>query len=550
MPRAELMSLPTSGAAWTNLLSYANMPAAAPNLSNQDDPNDVVALAKGLVYARTGNTAYRDQAIAMLKAAVGTEYPGDALGIARGVAPLALTADLVDFRESAWVTWLGKLRTWPNPDRAFTLISMHEGRPNNWGTHAGAGRIAVDLFLGDTVDLARAGRVFEGWLGNRSAYAGFSYGDLEWQANPSAPVGINPRGATKNGVNVDGIIPDDMRRGQMDGKYFPSLGQHGIDYTWEALQGVMLQAELLTRAGHPAFGWQDQAPARAMARINALGYPATGDDSFIPWMVNFRYGTKYATSAARPGKSFGFSDWLYGGRTPGTLTAVAPTATPTTAPTTAPTATPTPKPTVAPTLSPTPTPAAPTPTPTPRPSATPVPAPTVTPAPTAAPTATPAPTIAPLSGTTLRVAASGDAEVKSAYPTKNYGTATTLRARGLSSDIHTSYLRFVVPALSSGVTKVALRLFVTDGSRDGGNVHLADTFAEPSVTYTTAPAAQGAIGTVGEVIAGKWIVVPLATTVRSGQSLQIALKSTHTDSAFFGSRESQTPPTLELTLAP
>jgi hypothetical protein len=130
MPRAELMSLPTSGAAWTNLLSYANMPAAAPNLSNQDDPNDVVALAKGLVYARTGNTAYRDQAIAMLKGAVGTEYPGDALGIARGVAPLALTADLVDFRDSAWVTWLGKLRTWPNPDRAFTLISMHEGRPN------------------------------------------------------------------------------------------------------------------------------------------------------------------------------------------------------------------------------------------------------------------------------------------------------------------------------------------------------------------------------------------------------------------------------------
>ena len=563
MPRAELMSLPMSGTAWTNLLSYANQPVAAPNLSNQDDPNDVVALAKGLVYARTGNTAYRDQAITMLKAAVGTEYPGDALGIARGVAPLALTADLIDFRESSWVTWLGKLRTWPNPDRAFTLISMHEGRPNNWGTHAGAGRIAVDLFLGDTADLARAARVFEGWLGNRSAYAGFSYGDLEWQANPSAPVGINPKGAMKNGVNIDGIIPDDMRRGQMDGKYFPSLGQHGIDYTWEALQGVMLQAELLTRAGYPAFGWQDQAPARAMARINALGYPAIGDDSFIPWMVNFRYGTKYATSTARPGKSFGFSDWLYGGRTPGTVTVTAPAPTPTTAPTATPapsaTPTPTPKPTVAPTASPTPAPtatAAPTasptlrPTPTPAPSATPVPTPAVTPAPTVAPTATPVPTVAPVSGTTLKVAASGDAEVKSAYPTKNYGTATTLRARGVSTDVHTSYLRFVVPALPSGVTKVALRLYVTDGSRDGGNVHLADAFTEPSVTYTTAPAAQGAIGKIGAVSAGKWIVVPLATTVRSGQVLQIALKSTHTDSAFFGSRESTTPPALELTLAP
>jgi hypothetical protein len=303
MPRAELMSLPMSGPGWTNLLSDANKPAASPNLSNQDDPNDVIAFAKALVYARTGQVKYRDDVVTMLKAAVGTEMPGDALGIARGVAPLALAADLVGYRDPAWVLWISKLRTWANPDRAYTLNSIQELRPNNWGSHAGAGRIAVDLYLGDTVDLARAAKVFKGYLGDRTSYAGFKFGDLEWQANSALSVGINPKGATKNGVNIDGIIPDDMRRSQMDGKFFPNIGQHGVDYTWEGLQGVMLQSELLTRAGYPAFTWQDSAPLRAFSWINQLGYPASGDDVFQPWIVNFRYGTSYATTTARPGKS-------------------------------------------------------------------------------------------------------------------------------------------------------------------------------------------------------------------------------------------------------
>ncbi len=309
--RSTLLGLPTSGTAWNALKARADLPAAAPNLSNQDDPNDVTALAKALVYARTGIASYRSDVITMLRAAVGTEYPGDALGIARGVAPLALAADLVGYRDAAWMSWLSKLRTWANPDRGWTLISMHEKRPNNWGTHAGAGRIAVDLYLGDTADLARAARVFQGYLGDRSAYASFTYGDdLSWQVNRSAPVGVNPRGATVSGVNVDGVLPDDMRRGGSA----TSVGDLGQSYTWEALQGVLLQAELLSRAGYPAWGWSDRAILRAFTRINALGYPAAGDDRWQPWLLNERYGTSFAQpTTSTPGKSFGFADWLYGG---------------------------------------------------------------------------------------------------------------------------------------------------------------------------------------------------------------------------------------------
>jgi hypothetical protein len=39
--------------------------------------------------------------------------------------------------------------------------------------------------------------------------AGFKFGDLHWQADPSKPVAINPKGATKNGHLIDGVLADD-----------------------------------------------------------------------------------------------------------------------------------------------------------------------------------------------------------------------------------------------------------------------------------------------------------------------------------------------------
>jgi hypothetical protein len=308
MSRSDLLALPTSGTSWTTLKTWADKPAGVPNLSDQADQDDVVALAKALVYARTGIAGYRSDAIAMLRSAVGTELPGDSLGIARNAAPLALAADFAGWRDPAWMAWLGGLRTWVNPDRSYTLISNHNRRPNNWGTHAGASREAIDLYLGDTVDLARAAAVFRGWTGDRSSYAGFTYGELSWQDAPTAPVGVNRAGSVLSGMNVDGILPDDMRRGGT-----ATVGAAGVSYTWEALQGALLQAELLRRAGYASYQWSDQALRRAVTRMYVMGYPATGDDDWQPYLVNRRYGTAFAAPATtHPGKAFGFADWLFG----------------------------------------------------------------------------------------------------------------------------------------------------------------------------------------------------------------------------------------------
>lgn len=74
--RKELMRLPTSGPAWKRLKKEARKSYKPPNLSDQNDPTNVIILAKALVHVRTGNREYQDQVIDACMAAIGTERGG------------------------------------------------------------------------------------------------------------------------------------------------------------------------------------------------------------------------------------------------------------------------------------------------------------------------------------------------------------------------------------------------------------------------------------------------------------------------------------------
>jgi hypothetical protein len=306
---AEIAALPTQGQAWESLLAEANRATDAPNLSNGDDPTNVAVLAKALVYARTGETRYRDEVVNSCMAAIGTQG-GSTLALGRELLAYVLAADLVGLpsaEDSRFRTWLAAVRNEPIAGR--TLISTHETRPNNWGTHAGASRIAAALYLGDRADVERAAAVFHGWLGDRAAYSGFSYGALSWQADPSKPVGINPAGATRDGFSIDGVLPDDQRRA--GGFAWPPPKEN---YVYEALQGALAQAVLLARAGYAAWDWEDRALLRAFRWLHEQAqYSAAGDDSWQPHVVNSVYGTDFpAPVPSRAGKNVGWTDWTHG----------------------------------------------------------------------------------------------------------------------------------------------------------------------------------------------------------------------------------------------
>lgn len=307
---SEIRAKPMSGAAWNQVKARADGAFGTPSIANQDSNHDVSTLAAAYVYARTGQASYWQKARNAIMGAIGTESGGTVLALGRNLVSYVISADLISLSgtdDQQFRSWLTNVLGTRMSD-GRSLREAHEQRPNNFGTHAGASRAAAVSYLGNTNELARVAQVFSGWLGDRSSYAGFKYGDLSWQCNPSAPVGINPRGCFKNGYSVDGVLADDQRRS--GGFTWPPPKEN---YVYEALQGAVVEAEILYRAGYPAWTWRDNALLRAFTWLHeAAGYPAQGDDQWQPWLINKRYGTRFpVANPARTGKNMGFTDWTH-----------------------------------------------------------------------------------------------------------------------------------------------------------------------------------------------------------------------------------------------
>jgi hypothetical protein len=313
----ELAQRPTSGPAWQELVKRASGSCGTPDLSDQDDPTNVCILAKALVYARTGQSSYRTDVLAALSSVANSgTYSGRALALGRELGAYVIAADLIDLKtanstlDNTFRAKIKALLTTYTDSGPASLVECHEKRPNNWGTHCGGARVAVAAYLGDQVELAKAAQVFRGWLGDRSSYASFKFGsDLSWQCDPAKPVGINPKGCTKSGHNIDGVIPDDQRRG---GSF--SWPPPKENYVYEAMQGALMQAVILERAGYAIFSLEDQALLRVFNWLHQqASFPAEGDDTWQPHLINHFYSASFpAPLPSKPGKNIGFTDWTHG----------------------------------------------------------------------------------------------------------------------------------------------------------------------------------------------------------------------------------------------
>lgn len=320
------MALPTSGPAWENLVAIANDPLGVPDLTDQDNRVGVMTLASALVYARTGDEAYRERARSQIMAAIGTERVGatnSILSLGRQLGAYVLAADFIKLSGSDDATfrpWLSDIRTRElgGHGRWVALTATHEDAPQNWGSFAGASRITASLYLGDTADVARAAQVLRGFLGDRSAYTGFQgpEGARSWSCDPAKFIPVNGP-CSSQGIDLDGAIVRDIDRG---GNLKWPPGRAGIGYTLESLQALTLQAELLTVNGYgDAWTWSDQALKRAAGIVTRSGQAGglTWNRSevsyYVPWILNARYGLNLPTLPAGFGRVFGYTDWLYGG---------------------------------------------------------------------------------------------------------------------------------------------------------------------------------------------------------------------------------------------
>lgn len=325
--RAEIMALPMSGPAWQKVKSEADRAVVTPDLSDQDDKGNIRALAKALVYVRTGEQRYRSEAREMIFRAIGTEDRGggDVLGLVRNLGALVVAADLIGLDSqdrNEFVSWLVWLRPHVVEGR-YSIETASEQRPNNWGGHANFARVTLDAYIGDWDDLDETAIRVRSFLGEPDLYTkdlgkGWIYGDdLSWQPDPANPVGVVQQGVTLHGHDVSGMIPDDQRR---CGKFQWPPCKTG--YLWETLQGWVATAVVLHRYGYDAFNWSNQAIRRCFDYLHnttfsdGRNYPAEGDDTWLPHLANYFYGTNYpAPVPSRAGKNMGFTDWTHA--TPG-----------------------------------------------------------------------------------------------------------------------------------------------------------------------------------------------------------------------------------------
>jgi PKD repeat protein len=149
-----------------------------------------------------------------------------------------------------------------------------------------------------------------------------------------------------------------------------------------------------------------------------------------------------------------------------------------------------------------------------------------------------------------------DAHVNTSSPTKNYGTATTLRVKDEgSSSTYNSYVQFVVSGLGGAAVRTAtLRLYVTDGSDDGGTLYAVDSgWTETTLTYATAPALTGAaLGSAGQVTAGQWVTLDVTGVVTGEGVYSFGLTNDSSNSVYYSSRQGKgsQPPELVVETLP
>jgi len=335
---ADIAAAPTSGPAWATVSADAeDAKSCTPSLTGLNDDCDVHTLAAAYKAVKL-NDASSYQAVESRIAQVPATSVDRALELARNITSYVIAADVIDLPtrnpglNSTFSNYLAALAA---PDSSIgtpSLTTCHEARPNNWGAMCGAALAAIDAYLGDAAALDQVYAVEKAWAGDRtSTYqaSAFGFNPIAASYGPSGStestlVGINPVGSTTGGHDTDGLQPDDERRATAAPFAWPLV--KSTSYPWESLQGRLVAAQILTRAGRDMYQVADQALRRAVDFLyrtqfnTGTTWPAEGDDLYLMPIVDQAYATSYqGTGSDWTGKNMGYTNWVLGGAatTPG-----------------------------------------------------------------------------------------------------------------------------------------------------------------------------------------------------------------------------------------
>jgi PKD repeat protein len=331
---AQLAALPTTGAGWQAIVDRVNSPYGGCYCLGQRDDSNKDVLAHALYGARLGDATakafVRDKISAVM---AGGRDTNDVLATLRNLSAYIISADLIDLKtyapsvDTSFRSWL---RTEINFNYAGgggggSVVSIHDYKANNFGTHAGADRLAADLYLGTTADLAdyqTARDVWYGWATGDPFTDGRNWTGTNWQCTPTGTTayGINPAGCTRDGHSFDGIIPEDMtRQGEYTGAWPPYTGPWppatggGENYIQGAMDGATLSFAIITHHGENAWAWGSNAAKRQLDWKYANGQPPYSGFKWQIPVIEKAYGVDYTgNDPTATSTNFGYADWWAG----------------------------------------------------------------------------------------------------------------------------------------------------------------------------------------------------------------------------------------------
>lgn len=302
--QAELSLIPMSGTSWVELLDCADNDTTSPDIADQNDNTNAYVLAAAIAsvrYDAAGDvpnaTFYYNKVVNTINTVVTNGHPGGrTLAWGREIGAYVLAADLIGYSDPAFDTYLDNISdVWLGDALNITLRQMFERRPNNWGSMGFGALAAIYCYRNKTTDLQAIRDYYVQGIEGPSP-SGYSYGELSWQADSNNPVIINPCNSSISGMDVSGIIPDDMRRGDS----FAEPPVH-TEYPWEHLQGTIMAARILERHGMSIWCAGDMAIYRAVEALQVrlantydTQWRAAGDDLWMLPFIDEVYGTCYA----------------------------------------------------------------------------------------------------------------------------------------------------------------------------------------------------------------------------------------------------------------
>jgi hypothetical protein len=315
----ELIALPTSGRAWKAVMTRVRNPFGGSYVLATRDESNKDVLAHALAGARLDDQEYkefvRDKIEHMMDA---PRDENDILGTLRHLQTYVISADLIDL-ETFDPELDARFRTWLEAELRFeyaggggggSVISTHERKPNNFGTHAGATRIAAALYLGDMDDFRAARDVWYGWATGDPDFLPPDpvWTETSWQCDQDRPAGINPAGCVRDGHRLDGVIPEDQER---CGEY--SWPPCSTNYIHGAADGMTLSFWMLARQGEDPWSWGDRAALRQMQWKYEVDQPPYAGYKWQIPVIESAYGIDLDGNDPRAtSTNAGYADWWAG----------------------------------------------------------------------------------------------------------------------------------------------------------------------------------------------------------------------------------------------